>query len=150
MLEQTALSPYQNTGWAKSPSLPFPDNKVHGAKMGPIWGRQDPGGPHVGPLNFAIWVHKVPLLVSGYWSAGDWAVSAGTGLMAERPIFHFRFLCQSQINQKQVVIFKINNKEISQDSAALQVSACIPCGYDVKKTYVPEKKSRTSSSNSSP
>ena len=23
--------------------------------MGPIWGRQDPGGPHVGPLNFAIW-----------------------------------------------------------------------------------------------
>ena len=32
-----------------------PDNKVHGANMGPIWGRQDPGGPHVGPMNFAIW-----------------------------------------------------------------------------------------------
>ena len=28
---------------------------VHGANMGPIWGRQDPGGPHVGPMNFAIW-----------------------------------------------------------------------------------------------
>ena len=28
---------------------------VHGAKMEPIWGRQDPGGPHVGPMNFAIW-----------------------------------------------------------------------------------------------
>ena len=27
----------------------FPDSKVHGANMGPIWGRQDPGGPHVGP-----------------------------------------------------------------------------------------------------
>ena len=27
---------------------PVPDSKVHGAKMGPIWGRQDPGGPHVG------------------------------------------------------------------------------------------------------
>ena len=26
-----------------------------GANMGPIWGRQDPGGPHVGPMNFAIW-----------------------------------------------------------------------------------------------
>ena len=25
--------------------------------MGPIWGRQDPGGPHVGPMNFAIWVY---------------------------------------------------------------------------------------------
>ena len=23
--------------------------------MGPIWGRQDPGGPHVGPMHFAIW-----------------------------------------------------------------------------------------------
>ena len=35
--------------------LNVPDNKVHGANMGPIWGRQDPGGPHVGPINFAIW-----------------------------------------------------------------------------------------------
>ena len=25
--------------------------------MGPIWGRQDPGGPHVDPMNFAIWVY---------------------------------------------------------------------------------------------
>ena len=32
-----------------------PDSKVHGANMGPIWGRQDPDGPHVGPMNFAIW-----------------------------------------------------------------------------------------------
>ena len=32
-----------------------PDSKVHGANMGPIWGRQDPGGPHGGPMNFVIW-----------------------------------------------------------------------------------------------
>ena len=32
-----------------------PDSKVHGANMGPIWGRQDPGGSHVGPMNFVIW-----------------------------------------------------------------------------------------------
>ena len=32
-----------------------PDSKVPGANVGPIWGRQDPGGPHVGPMNFAIW-----------------------------------------------------------------------------------------------
>ena len=32
----------------------IPDSKVHGANMGPIWGHQDPGGPHVGPINFAI------------------------------------------------------------------------------------------------
>ena len=36
-------------------TLRTPDNKVHGANMGSIWGRQDPGGPHVGPMNFAIW-----------------------------------------------------------------------------------------------
>ena len=34
----------------------YPDSKVHGANMEPIWGRQDPGGPHVGPMKFAIWV----------------------------------------------------------------------------------------------
>ena len=36
---------------------PYPDNKVHGANMGPTWGRQDPGGPHVGHVNLAIWAH---------------------------------------------------------------------------------------------
>ena len=29
---------------------------VHGANMGPIWGQQDPDWPHVGLMNFAIWV----------------------------------------------------------------------------------------------
>ena len=37
--------------------LVSPDSKVPGANMGPIWGRQDPGGPHVGPRNFAFWDH---------------------------------------------------------------------------------------------
>ena len=31
-----------------------PDSKVHGAYMGPTWGRQDPVGPHVGPMILAI------------------------------------------------------------------------------------------------
>ena len=33
----------------------IPYNQVHGVNMGPIWGRQNPDGPHVGPMNFAIW-----------------------------------------------------------------------------------------------
>ena len=33
----------------------IPDSKVPGANMGPIWGRQNPGGPHVGTMNLAIW-----------------------------------------------------------------------------------------------
>ena len=33
-----------------------PDSKVHGTNMGPIWGRQDPDGPHhVVPMDFALW-----------------------------------------------------------------------------------------------
>ena len=32
-----------------------PDSKVHRANMGPIWGQQDPGVPHVGPMNCVIW-----------------------------------------------------------------------------------------------
>ena len=34
------------------------DSKVHGANMEPIWGRQDPVGPYVSPVNFAIWDRK--------------------------------------------------------------------------------------------
>ena len=33
----------------------IPESKVYGANMGPTWGRQDPGGPCVGPMYLAIW-----------------------------------------------------------------------------------------------
>ena len=33
-----------------------PDNKVHGANMGPTWVLSAPDGPHVGPMDLAIWV----------------------------------------------------------------------------------------------
>ena len=35
---------------------PYPDRNVHGANMGPTWVMSAPGGPHVGPMNIAIWV----------------------------------------------------------------------------------------------
>ena len=34
--------------------LPPPDNKVHGANMGPTWVPSAPYGPHFGPMNLAI------------------------------------------------------------------------------------------------
>ena len=34
----------------------FPGSKAPEANMGPVWGRQNPGGPYVGCMNFAIWV----------------------------------------------------------------------------------------------
>ena len=45
----------QQTKRYESSNTNTPNSKVHRANMGPIWGRQDPGGPHVGPMNFAIW-----------------------------------------------------------------------------------------------
>ena len=42
-----------------------PDGKVHDAYVGPIWGRQDPDGPHVGDVNLAIW-GTVMWLVVGF------------------------------------------------------------------------------------
>ena len=41
--------------FVKNIAQPIPDSKVHGTNMGLIWSRQDPGGPHVGPINFVIW-----------------------------------------------------------------------------------------------
>ena len=49
----------------------FPGSKVRGANMGPIWGRQDPGGPHVGPMNFAIWVGHVEWQSYIYYGIAD-------------------------------------------------------------------------------
>ena len=42
--------------WKATFSVSYPDSKVRRANMGPIWSRQDPGGLHFGPMNFAIWI----------------------------------------------------------------------------------------------
>ena len=46
----------------------YPDSKFHEANTGPIWGRQDPGGSHVGPMNFVIWVHIIKM----YYHKASW------------------------------------------------------------------------------
>ena len=59
----------------------IPDSKVHWANMEPIWGRQDPGGPHVGPMNFAIWdasilhvnmLSEINRMVLLQWRHNEW------------------------------------------------------------------------------
>ena len=50
-------------------AIKSPDSKVPGANMWPIWDRQDPGGPHVGPMNFVMWVYLYNL-PDGGWSCG--------------------------------------------------------------------------------
>ena len=39
---------------AEAPFINIPENKVHGANMGPTWVLSAPDGRHVGPMNFAI------------------------------------------------------------------------------------------------
>ena len=56
-----------------------PHSRVHGANMGPIWGRQDLGGLHVGHMNFAIWGYKNKRSVSPLWPS--------QGLLGWCPIF---------------------------------------------------------------
>ena len=48
----------------------LPDSKIHGVNMGPTWGRQDPGGSHVGPTNLAIWA--VMWLYFYHYSPDQW------------------------------------------------------------------------------
>ena len=38
-----------------------PDNKIHGANMGPTWVLSAPDGPHVGPMNLAIREGSLPV-----------------------------------------------------------------------------------------
>ena len=66
--------------------LNSPDSKVHGANMGPIWGQQDPGGPHVGPINFVIWVFMLTCTVIGVF----WIISHVYNAMIKRYILKRR------------------------------------------------------------
>ena len=56
-----------------------PDSKVHGANMGPIWGQQHIGGPHVGPMSLAIWIATFYLLCT---------MGMGMGSAKERKLYN--------------------------------------------------------------
>ena len=64
-----------NSGLSSIAFTTHPDNKVHGANVGPIWGRQDPGGPHVGPMNFAIWESGIAAIAIQAWHLSYWWTS---------------------------------------------------------------------------
>ena len=41
--------------WNQGNMYTLPDSMVYGAYMGPTWGWQEPGGPHVGLMILAVW-----------------------------------------------------------------------------------------------
>ena len=50
--ERNTHNALNTTVWSVQADL---DSKVHGVNMGLTWGQQDPGGPHDGRMNLAIW-----------------------------------------------------------------------------------------------
>ena len=50
----------------------MPDNKVHGANMGPTWVLSAPDGPHVGPMNIAIRDPFIMLSPQCQWGDLEW------------------------------------------------------------------------------
>ena len=46
--------------------------------MGPIWGRQDLGGLHVGPMNFAIWVLFLVYAATEFANSGYKCLTIGS------------------------------------------------------------------------
>ena len=68
---------YYDVHWPKTDIIP--DSKVYGPNMGPTSGRQGPGGPHVGPMDLAIWdimkyVVDVSLMSVIYWNSLWWVI----------------------------------------------------------------------------
>ena len=69
-------------------TLPHPDSKVHGAYMGPAWGPQDPGGPHIGPMILAIWVTDDSLMEFGV--TGQSCIDIQIRRVASNQQFHLK------------------------------------------------------------
>ena len=59
--------------------------------MGPIWGRQDPGGPRVGAMNLAIWVVT--------WGTGSYHFDSSNAIIDINDDHEW---CLSSINSKWI------------------------------------------------
>ena len=82
-----------------------PDSKVPGANMGPIWGRQDPGGPHVGPRNFAIW-GQISEKRDCIWETNNEITFTEIGFIPDLPqLLH----CPEKISSHDLVMININS-----------------------------------------
>ena len=90
------------------------DSKAHGANMGPIWGGQDPGGPNVGPMNFAIWdmtrLALVPAIAccrqATSHNLNQYKLKSMTSYFIIRPqSFSIASTIRHSINSKYVILF---------------------------------------------
>ena len=82
-----------------------PDSNVHGANMGPTWGRQDPGGPHVGPMNLAIWDISFRQQGFGRWVSIIMTLHLANERHFEFENFHINLIVQLMIVGKYWVLY---------------------------------------------
>ena len=66
----------------------IPESEVGGAKVGTIWGREDPGRPHVGPMNLAIRDVKSIIRVG---LSVELPCNGIQGLIVQKTIFFIRY-----------------------------------------------------------
>ena len=121
-------------------SRKHPDSKVHGANMEPIWGRQDPGGPHVGPVKFAIWVHLCP-------NDNSWYVYRYSGF--QRPSYKWskvghhipsktHKLFNPNLMWRVYKAFKISQTRLSETLRSIWTSMAVRCHARIKSpTAIP-------------
>ena len=78
---------------------------VHGANMGPIWDRHNPGGPHVGPINLAIWAvnsTKNRHLIACMWGEGHVIIMVYTVSCDYNPSYSCTWLYEGVIWDKHM------------------------------------------------
>ena len=139
----------------------YPDSKVHGVNMGPIWGRQDPGGPHVGPVNFAIWVYFLaskcfvlasPMishhetLISIIWKPADhlnldelFIINVNNGASADTFLRYVRFneLCWPHWMDKPCIIHKPVNHQYLQSLEGSELRITLLNDIEAETTWLP-------------
>ena len=71
-------------------------SKVHGTNMGPIWGRQDPGGPHVVPMNLVVWDVCCTAKSNKLDKLREWSLRTMHNVPSIRP---FRTQCINQVKE---------------------------------------------------
>ena len=80
-----------------------------GVNIGPIWGRQDPGGPHVGPMNFAIWVCKLKCRTIAFVMSLRWSKTA---LSYGYPTILFNRLNPTGTRRNDVIITSKRRRDV--------------------------------------
>ena len=86
--------------------------------MGPIWGRQDPGGPRVGPMNLAIWESNLDKVLC--WDV--WIQMQKTVYLLKQ-FYHVLFISYSGKMARVAVYYK--SLEVTMVSESEEYDVCI-------------------------